>query len=428
MNKKILLVEPSFPVPRKSKNHKNFLPIGLLKLGAMHKQRGNKVKLIRGNKNKKEIAKKGKGRWYVPHKVLITSLFTYWKPYVENCVKHYKDLFKDTYLNPKIRVGGIYASLMPEDCKKIKGVDEVFRGVHPEAEKYKPAYKLIEQNPEPLDYQIVHTSRGCPRKCEFCGTWRIEPEFKTEGSIKDQLVDGKEGVVFYDNNILKNPYITDILEELIELKEEGKIKWCESQSGFDGRVLLEEPELAKKIYKAGFRYPRIAWDGQFEDKEKIKRQIEILHEGGFDYKDIFLFVLYNWEIPFGEMEKKRIKCFEWGVQISDCRFRPLDQTHDNYNPQKYAKGQSENEYYIHTERGWTDEKIREFRRNVRRQNICVRFGYDFYSPDFERMKISKEKIRKIRKKLKQLSSKEKMKDYLEKEDIIYWFPDEKSDL
>jgi len=128
------------------------------------------------------------------------------------------------------------------------------------------------------------------------------------------------------------------------------------------------------------------------------------------------------------MEKKRIKCFEWGVQISDCRFRPLDQTYDNYNPRKYAKGQSEDEYHIHKKGGWTDEKIREFRRNVRRQNICVRFGYDFYSPDFERMKISKEKIRKIRKKLKKLYSKEKMKDYLEKEDINYWFPDEKSDL
>ena len=29
---KILLVEPAFPIPPKSKNHKDFLPIGLLKL------------------------------------------------------------------------------------------------------------------------------------------------------------------------------------------------------------------------------------------------------------------------------------------------------------------------------------------------------------------------------------------------------------
>ena len=47
--KKILLVEPNFPIPPKSKNHRDFLPIGLLKLASYHRAKGDKVKLVRGN-------------------------------------------------------------------------------------------------------------------------------------------------------------------------------------------------------------------------------------------------------------------------------------------------------------------------------------------------------------------------------------------
>ena len=32
--KYVLLVEPNFPIPNKSRNHSNFLPIGLLKIAA----------------------------------------------------------------------------------------------------------------------------------------------------------------------------------------------------------------------------------------------------------------------------------------------------------------------------------------------------------------------------------------------------------
>ena len=70
------------------------------------------------------------------------------------------------------------------------------------------------------------------------------------------------------------------------------------------------------------------------------------------------------------MEKKRQKCYEWGVQIADCRYRPLNQTYDNYSPQK--KSQDNNDYYIHS--NWTDYLIRSFRKNVRRHNICIRYN------------------------------------------------------
>ena len=45
--KNVLLVEPNFPIPNKSRNHSNFLPIGLLKIAAYLREKSINVKLIR---------------------------------------------------------------------------------------------------------------------------------------------------------------------------------------------------------------------------------------------------------------------------------------------------------------------------------------------------------------------------------------------
>ncbi|MDK2900711.1 2-hydroxyethylphosphonate methyltransferase [Koleobacter methoxysyntrophicus] len=411
---KILLIEPDFPIPPKSKNHKNFLPIGLLKIASYLRDHGYQVKLIRGipknSENIKELIE------FNPSEIWVTSLFTYWAKYVRDAVKYYKK----TFPHAKVIVGGIYASLMPEDCKEYTNCDEVYQGVIPEVEEYTktqlPAYDLIKNaNSHPIDYQIIHTSRGCQRKCSFCGTWRIEPEFVPKKSIKNEIQ--YEKVVIYDNNLLMNPYIEDILKELIEIKKARKIEWIESQSGFDGRILLEKPYLAKMIKDAGFRYPRIAWDWKYEEYNTIKKQIDILINAGYKTKEIFIFMLYNWDIPFEEMEKKRIKCWEWKVQIADCRYRPLNQTCDNYNSR--ITSQTSKDYYIHEKTGWTDALIKQFRKNVRKQNICVRHGFPFYSKSFEHKQFGKEIMRKVRS-LETISKKIR---YMESINADCWIPD-----
>ena len=403
MSKRYILVEPEFPIPTKSRNHKNFLPIGLLKIASYLKNNGNEVMLLRGINHNFFLVDKLNN--FYPDEIWITSLFTYWAEYVKETVKYYRNLFPKA----KIVVGGIYASLMPKHCIDYTGCDEVFVGILKEAEMFFPAYDLIQDaNPHPIDYQIIHASRGCPRKCEFCGTWKIEPKFEAKKSIRDEIRYKK--LVFYDNNFLCNPYIENILDELIRLKKEKKIKWCESQSGFDGRILLKKPYLAKLLKEAGFRYPRIAWDWGFEDFDYIEEQLNLLIEAGFKSKDIFVFMLYNWEISFEEMEKKRKRAWQWRVQISDCRFRPLNQTFDHYNPRLL---QTNSDYYIHPK--WSDEKVKKFRKNVRRQNICIRHNKSFYSKELERKIIPIKEIYG----LKNLN-KEQLKAKLQN----VWFPED----
>jgi len=377
---KILLVEPNFPISSKSKNHKDFLPIGLLKLASYYRDKGYEIKLVRGNLRITDFD-------FEPDEIMITSLFTYWSSYVKESAIYYKEIFPKA----KVTIGGIYASLMPEHCLQYTKCNNVYVGVHKEAEKCEPAYDLISNNnPHPIEFQIIHSSRGCPRRCKFCGTWIIEPKFKSKKSINREI--RAKNIVFYDNNFLMNPHIESILEELIKLKKNKKISWCESQSGFDGRILIKKPILGRMLKAAGFRYPRIAWDWGYNQNANIKKQIDILINAGYKSKEIYIFVLYNWDILFEEMEKKRIKCWHWKVQIADCRYRPLNQMYDNYKPK--IVDQSSKDYYVH--KGWDDALIKQFRKNVRRQNICVRQDVKFYSPSIERKKISKEKIIKLK--------------------------------
>ncbi|NQU04643.1 MAG: cobalamin B12-binding domain-containing protein [Calditrichaeota bacterium] len=351
----ILLVEPDFPIPPVSRNHRDFLPIGLLKLASYHRSKDDAIQLVRGNQQLQD---------FNPDLIKITSLFTYWSKFVWDSVAYYKEV----YPRAKVVVGGIYATLMPEHCMQ-SGCDEVFIGVDQNVENFKPAYDLVDVN-----YQIVHASRGCDRKCEYCGTWKLEPEFTWKESILDEICSNR--IIFYDNNMLANPYIETILDELTDARHNGRIITLESQCGIDGRLLTLK--LARMLKKARFTNPRIAWDHGLKDFKKVKEQIDMLVEAGYGPRSIYVFMLFNFEIECSEMLKKIEYCKKWGVQVADCRYRPLDQTYDNYNP--YRK-QTEDDYYIHPK--WTDEKVRTFRRAVREQNITIRYRFGYYSRELE---------------------------------------------
>ena len=388
---KVILVEPDFPIPNKSRNHSNFLPIGLLKIASYFRENGIEVELIRfeedKNKDYNQLTldyEKPKSKKKASTIIFVTSIFTYWSKHVIKAVLEYKI----KYPNAFIIVGGIYPSLMEEHCKNHTLCDDVITGPIPEVEKCPPAYDLVD-----VDYHIIHTSRGCIRQCGFCGTYIIEPDWRCKKSIKEEILKNQENLydkkkknlkktIFYDNNLLANEHIENILDDLIELKKEKKITYVESQSGFDGRILMKKPHLAEKLKKAGFKNPKIAWDHRMGDAPKIKKQIDLLIDAGFVAKEISIFMIYNYEIPYEEMEEKRQKCAEWKVQITDCRYRPLNAEDDNYS--SYKREQGPKDYHIHTGSGWTDAKVRKFRRNIRRHNICMRHEMEYHSTILER--------------------------------------------
>ncbi|MBN1359205.1 MAG: radical SAM protein [Sedimentisphaerales bacterium] len=345
----ILLVEPEFPLPDKSRNHSHFLPIGLLKIGTWHRRKGDRVRLVRGLHSTRVKA----------DRILITSLFTYWSEAVHAAAQFYHRRYPEA----QIEIGGIYASLMAGHCQEAVPFAQIHQGLYRNgvAESIRIDFSLLQ---EYLDYQIVHTTRGCTRHCAFCGTWRIEPEFTWKRSIIPEIQ--KPRVVFYDNNLLANPHIDDILRELKEYRlAQGRRLTCESQSGFDLRLLT--PHRARLLRDARFKYPRIAWDGPYKEWPTVRECVNALKEVGYGRKDIFVFMIYNHHLSYAEMRAKLDACRRWKVRVIDCRYRPLDQTFDRYVPG--PKAQTADDYYIHPT--WSDLQVRRFRRAVRHQNIAI---------------------------------------------------------
>lgn len=393
IRKKVLLIQPEFPIPCKRKIHHDYFPIGLLKIGTYLKEvNGCEVQLLLENKESN----------FIPDEIWITSLFTYWSSYVYESINYFKNL----YPGVPIYLGGIFATLMADDIH-LTGVT-IQKGLYLPAEKYSHTHPIDETLlEEHVDFQIMHSTRGCFRKCAFCGTWKIETEETYNSNVPNMI--NKNHVIFYDNNILKRPDIEDFLSRLSKVRVNGKRVVYESQSGFDGRIC--DQDIAKRLHDANFVNVRIAWDGSLDEFPSISDQINALCSAGYARKDLFVFMLYNWNLPPEELEKKRQKCWELGVQIADCRFRPLNQLYDNYSTRMV---QNSNDYYIHP--NWSDETIKDFRRNVRRHNICVRHGLVFYSKDCERKKVSKEESMKMRNL--------KDKNSIKAEYPDSWFPDE----
>lgn len=347
----ILLVQPSFPVVAKSKNFSSCFPIGLLKIGAYHLARGDKVALRRGERKAP----------FIPDEIKITSLFTYWAEHVHATARYYHGL----YPKARIEIGGIYATLMQEHCKKALPFAKVCVGLYRggAAEKHLPAFKLLSQKAE---IQVIHASRGCKRKCKYCAVWRIEPDDWYATSLKGRI--RRRKLIFYDNNLLMNPHVESILNELADYRDSKRRHvWCECQSGLDRRILNKQPHLAGLLRRAHFHNPRVAWDGRYHEWKQVKKSVRILRGAGYPSDEIYVFMLYNYGISYAEMQRKLDACRRWGVRVADCRFRPLDRASDGYKP--YLKKQSSDEYYVHPK--WTDRQVRRFRRAVRRQNIAV---------------------------------------------------------
>jgi len=254
---------------------------------------------------------------------------------------------------------------MPEHAKQT-GCDTVEPGLYRNgvAENYIPAYDMVD-----VDYQIIHASRGCFRRCNFCGTWKVEPLVSFKKTIQPEIK--KKKLIFYDNNLLANPHIKNILGELAEFRFPNRCTVeCEGQSGLDGRLLTSDPGIAVLLKKAHFKNPRIAWDGPYLMWPQIKEQIFSLRTAGFSSDNIFVFMLYNHRLSYDEMRAKLDACRRWGVRVIDCRFRPLNSIQDGYRPR--AKGQKATDYFVHE--NWTDRQVRTFRRAVRRQNIAIMLG------------------------------------------------------
>ncbi|TFH06227.1 MAG: hypothetical protein E4H14_11235 [Candidatus Thorarchaeota archaeon] len=267
----VLLVEPAY--------YTRYPPLGLLKLATHHRNAGHSVELTRGIENGSKVE---------PDMIEVTSLFTYaWKP-VHEAIKFYSD----EYPRAQIRVGGIYASLMPNRIKKNFPFVEIHHGLYPEAESLMPAYDLLANVDrwEDWDASILFTSRGCIRRCPFCVVPRLE------GSMRSMITDAGKSiypnhnrVILWDNNFLASKEWKKTLQSLIDTG-----LTVDFNQGLDARLMDEEK--ASMLADLPMPIVRMAYD-RLKDKKHIERAIELLSNSGIRKRSILFYTLFNYYEP-----------------------------------------------------------------------------------------------------------------------------------
>lgn len=286
---KILLVEP---------NYKNkFPPLGLMKIATYHRNKGDVVEFYKGEAPYTQIVSK--------NRIYITTLFTFHYDISVKCISHYTN-----YLNRNsIFIGGIAATLLAADFKKDTGIGNIVEG-QLTSSKILGYQDEVNIDSLPLDYDIlddvfykypagdnyfVHTTRGCPRGCEFCAVRILEPEFKTTNSIIDQVtrVDQtyhqKRNLLVMDNNILCSPKLKEIISDIHSLGFTGEAAYI-NPNPFEqmldkirrrkafrvdySKQLFETIDLLKKFANRLQKYPKVC--KEFEEAiESISKSSNI---------------------------------------------------------------------------------------------------------------------------------------------------------
>lgn len=256
----ILLLEPGY------KN--KYPPLGLMKIAFYHrKHRGDFVKFQKGKVESNLLTKK----W---DRIYISTLFTFeWEKTIET-IKHAQRVAK----NPEeIFIGGVLATLMPEEIKKETGIKPICGLLNKKGLLGYDDEDIIDQLPP--DYSILshvenfyqypyedayfaYTTRGCGMKCDFCAVHILEPEYQEFVPIKGQIekineeFGEKKDLLLMDNNVLKSAKFDRIIEEIKE-------------AGFFKGATFFNPDTGKKR----FRYVDFnqGLDANFLSEKKAKK-------------------------------------------------------------------------------------------------------------------------------------------------------------
>ncbi|MBC8498905.1 MAG: radical SAM protein [Candidatus Atribacteria bacterium] len=256
----------------------------------------------------------------LPQAVLITSIMTYWYPGVFRAIEIIKEIFPGV----PIILGGVYATLCFKHASKFSGADYVVKGNNignllPILEQlsgnkndYSKYEKGLDCLPYPdwnlysnLDYICILSSRGCPYRCSYCASFKINPklEFRNPKEVVKEIeywnkMRGVKDFIFYDDALLINSEdnFLLILEELINKKLEVRLH---TPNGIHTRMINKK--IAVKMHQAGVETIRLGFETidsrvQLETGGKVtnlefKKAVNCLLEAGFKSSQIGAYLL-----------------------------------------------------------------------------------------------------------------------------------------
>jgi len=324
---RVLLVEPDYrhgtpsfiqKVTQEGAKRKDELtlwypPLGLMKLAAFHKQRGDEVKFVIGCD--KSVFNDELDLFLATNlwdRVYITTLFTFDWNNVIKTIEFYKRAVGGS--SHKIYVGGIMASIMPNDIFEETGIQPI-TGIlnspqqigldgNEDIDLLPPDYTILDNRIYAInDTYYAYTTRGCTNRCQWCGVPDIEPNYIEYIDIKPMITEmrrqygDKPRLKLMDNNVLASPHLCRIVDDLLLLGY-GRGEFTENQpkrsrvidfnQGLDAEYINENN--IQLIDKLNIKPMRIAFD-RLSYQEKYVKAIMLAHDHGF--REFSNYMLYN---------------------------------------------------------------------------------------------------------------------------------------
>jgi hypothetical protein len=357
-DKNILLIEPGY------KN--KYPPLGLMKIAQYHGPRGkrDRVRFIKG-----EDASVSGTAW---DRIYITTLFSFEYPKIAQTIDFALKVANGH--SDKIFVGGIAASLMQErfldeprwhGIRFIRGLlnqapavslqlDEFAEELYSDDRSGKPIedlvpdYGILDQiayRYPVRDAYFTYTSRGCIRKCSFCGVPKLEGDQRDTDSLSgfvraiDDLYGAKKDLILMDNNVVASPRFKEIIAEIRDLgfTKGAKIQRPQERvasqrrvdfnQGVDARILCKDKFFLRELSTIALRPLRIAFD-HLGLKGPYEKAVRFAHE--FGLSELSNYMLYNFhDSPADLFERMRLNVTlneELGVRVWSfpMRYQPTN--------------------------------------------------------------------------------------------------------
>jgi radical SAM superfamily enzyme YgiQ (UPF0313 family) len=291
----------------------------------------------------------------IPDVVLVASGMTYWYPGVVEVVRRVRMRFGMV----PVAVGGVYATLCPAHAHHCTGADRVIAGPGAVA-ALRLADEITGHNSEPERYSDPHswpapvhglaprpyagivTSWGCPFRCTYCASRRLQPTFiqRKPSVVVDEIAEcaqrGIQDFAFYDDALLVDAscHIEPILEGVLA---RGLSVRFHTPNGLHAKEI--SPGLAVLMRQAGLATVRLSLEtvdsmrqrvtGAKVTTESFHRAVAHLQAAGFEARQMGAYVLAG--LPgqsLSEVETTIQFVHRLGVQAKLALFSPIPGTPD----------------------------------------------------------------------------------------------------